>query len=157
MVARGNIQARQRLLEQRLTGLDPRVLAVYERMHARELAYREQVFKLYPALRVNQILDRSNRRIGTGVVRGWLRERQIFAFIHRGHFCFPAFEFALGGPKPVVHEVLSRIEPLHGWEAMFWFAGANGWLEGEAPVDLLDRDPVAVVQAASHANDMVSD
>lgn len=157
MVARGNIQARQRLLDERLTGLDPRVLAVYERMHARELAYREQVFELYPALRVNQIPDRSHTKIGTGVVRGWLRERRIFAFIHRSHFWFPAFEFAVGEPKPVVQEILRLLQPVHGWEAMFWFVGANGWLDGDPPVDLIDRDPVAVVQAAAHANDLISD
>ena len=59
MVARGSIQVRQRLLEQRLTGLDLRFLAVYERMHVRELAYREQVFGLYPTFRVDQIPDRN--------------------------------------------------------------------------------------------------
>lgn len=91
------------------------------------------------------------------MVRRWLRERQIFAFIHRRHFWFPAFEFAVGEPKPVLQEILNLIRPLHGWEAMFWFVGANGWLEGDAPVDVLDVDPVAVVLAASHANDMISD
>jgi hypothetical protein len=157
MVARGNVEDRHRRLAEQLEGLDPRVLAVYERMHARELAYRDQVVKRYPALRVNQLPDRCHRRIGTAVVRRWLRERQIFAFIHQRHFWFPAFQFAAGEPKPVVYEVLHRIQPLNGWQAMFWFVGANGWLEAGAPVDLIDSDPVAVVLAASHANDLMSD
>ena len=98
MAARGNAQARQRRLEERLTGLDPRVLAVCERMHARELAYREQVFELHPALRVNQIPDRSNKRIGTGVIRGWLRKRQIFAAppTSRAGDCYAAAFFLAG-------------------------------------------------------------
>lgn len=157
MVARGNIQTRQRLLEERITGLDPRVLAVYERMHARELAYRERVFEEYPAVLVNQITDRSERIVCTGLVRRWLRERRIFAFSRRRHFWFPAFHYAVGEPKHVVHEVLEQMQPLNGWQAMFWFVGANGWLDGDAPVDLIDRDPAAVVEAASHENDLTSD
>jgi hypothetical protein len=157
MVARGNIQARQRLLKERLTGLDPKVLAVYERMHARELEYREQVFELYPAIRVNKVPDRDHGSVCTNVVRRWLRERRIFAFIHRRHFWFPAFEFSGGEPKPVVRDILLLIQPVHGWEAMFWFVGTNGWLESGAPVDHMDRDPATVVLAASHANDVMSD
>ena len=157
MVARGNIQVRQRLLEERLTGLDPRFPAVYERMHVRELAYREQVFELYPTFRVDQIPDRNGGNLCTAAVRQWLRERRIFAFIRRRHFWFPAFEFAAGEPKPVVHEILLLIQPVHGWEAMFWFVGANGWLESGAPVDHMDSNPAAVVLAASHANDLTSD
>jgi hypothetical protein len=157
MVARGNVEARHRRAAEQLNGLDPRVLAVYERMYARELACRERVLERYPALRVNQIADRRHRRIGATLVRRWLRERQIFAFIHQRHYWFPAFQFAAGEPKPVVYEVLHRIQPVNGWQAMFWFAGANGWLEASAPVDLIDRDPVAVVLAAAHANDLMSD
>ena len=157
MVARGNIQARQRLLEERLTGLDPKVLAVYQRLHARELAYREEVLTLYAAFRVDQVPDRNHGRVCTSVVRRWLHERRIFAFIHRRHFWFPAFEFAAGEPKPVVGEILRLIQPVHGWEALYWFVGANGWLEGGTPVDQMDQDPAAVLEAASHFNNMTSD
>jgi hypothetical protein len=39
----------------------------------------------------------------------------------------------------------------------FWFTAANGWLEGEVPVELIDLDLMAVVTAASHARDKISD
>ena len=157
MVARGNLQSRQRRLEKQLTGLDVRVLAVYERMHARELTTREHIFSSYPAFLVSAITDRQGERVHTALVRRWLREVQVFAFVHRRHYYFPAFEFAAGEPKPIVRELLQRARPLDGWHAMSWFVAANGWLEDAAPVDLMDHDPEAVVQAADHANDLVSD
>lgn len=69
------------------------------------------------------------------------------------------------GPLPLLVRRLlasaSHAERTRGhihWDLeMFWFVGANGWLDDDAPVDLLDRDPEAVVEAASHANDMISD
>ncbi len=35
-----------------------------------------------------------------------------------------------------------------GWEAACWFVCPNDWLSGQRPVDLVDRDVHAVVQAA---------
>ena len=37
---------------------------------------------------------------------------------------------------------------------MYWFVGANGWLEGGAPLDHMDEEPAAVLEAASHYNDL---
>jgi len=53
--------------------------------------------------------------------------------------------------------VLAHLAPWKGWDAMYWFAGANVWLEDKTPIDLLDKDPAGVIQAASHAHDEISD
>lgn len=137
--------------------MDRRLKAVYERMFRRELAYREQLFNRFPAFLVNGIPDSRGRRIRSGIVRGWLHERRIFAFHHRHHYHFPAFQFARGEPKAIIGRALALVRPLDGWHAMFWFVGANGWLEAGSPVEMLDIDPSGVLEAASHSNDEISD
>lgn len=137
--------------------MDRRLQAVYERMYRRELAYREQLYRRYPAFLVNGIPDSRSRRIRSRVVRAWLHEQRIFAFHHRGHYHFPAFQFSAGEPKPIVGKVLALVRPQDGWHAMFWFVGANGWLEAGSPVEMLDVDPEGVIEAATHANDEMSD
>jgi hypothetical protein len=140
-----------------MAGLDSKVLSVYERMHAREVAFREEILRLYAAHRVDQIPDPHRGFACTSDIRRWLREGRAFAFIRGRHFWFPAFEFAAGHPKAVVGDVLRLIQPAHGWEAMYWFVGANAWLESGAPIDHMDLDPNAVLEAASHFNDQISD
>lgn len=81
----------------------------------------------------------------------------MFAFRHAGHFYFPAFQFINGAPKPLVRRLLTLVRPTSGWHAMFWFVGANAWLEDASPVDVFDDEPDAAIEAASHANDLISD
>jgi hypothetical protein len=38
---------------------------------------------------------------------------------------------------------------LSDWQVAFWFVGANGWLGGREPAEVLD-DGDAVVEAATH-------
>lgn len=152
---RNTPEQQQRVAE--FAGLDRRLKAVYERMYRRELADREKIFNRFPAFLVNGIADSRGRSIRSEVVRGWLRERRVFAFQHRRHYHFPAFQFAAGEQKPIIAQSLSLVQPLDGWHAMYWFVGANGWLEAGSPVELLDLDPEAVLEAARHANDEMSD
>jgi hypothetical protein len=96
--------------------------------------------------------------VPTNFIRCWLRHRLLFAFRHAGRYRFPAFQFANGVPKAVIGRVIGLIYPMDGWVVMYWFAAANGWLdEGASPVSVLDTDPNAVLIAASHANDLISD
>jgi hypothetical protein len=37
-----------------------------------------------------------------------------------------------------------------GWQTALWFVGANGWLDGARPVDLLATEPARVAEAARH-------
>jgi len=143
--------------EEAFAGMEPALRAAYERIYSRELAARERIFLEYPAYLVAGIPDHTCRRVATATVRQWLREKRIFMFLYRWHYWFPVFQFAAGSPKPLVEEVCRKIQPSNGWQTMYWFVGANGWLEGAAPVDLMDSDPDSVLEAASHANDLMSD
>lgn len=149
---------RRKSLESVFAGMSPELRAVYDRMHRRELACREELFKQYPTFLVNEIPDAYGNRVPTTFIRCWLRHRLLFAFRHAGRYRFPAFQFANGTPKAVIGKVIGLIYPMDGWVVMYWFAAANGWLdEGASPVSVLDTDPDAVLIAASHANDEISD
>jgi len=138
--------------------MSPELRAAYERMHRRELAYREELFKLYPSYLVNEIPDAYGNRVPTTFIRCWLRHRHCFAYVHDGRYRFPTFQFANGVPKAAIARVIALLYPMDGWVVMFWFAAANGWLdEGVSPLSVLDTDPEAVLVAASHANDLISD
>ena len=137
--------------------MDPKLKAAYERIFARELVAREQIFLEYPSFVVNAVPDRAGKAIPAGTIRRWRREQRVFAFRHKGHYFFPSFQFSEGAPKPIIGQLLRLVRPAHGWHAMFWFVGANGWLEVGAPVEYLDSDHTAVIEAACHANDEISD
>lgn len=79
----------------------------------------------------------------------WKQDGKIFSVAHRGTTYYPAFQFApTGRPRPVVARVLEALGGDDGWETALWFTAANGYLEGARPVDLLETDPEAVVEAA---------
>jgi hypothetical protein len=138
--------------------MSPELRAVYLRMYRQELAYRRELFAGYPTFLINEIPDAYGNRLPASKIRRWIRERQCFAYRHQGRFRFPAFQFVNGGPKAVVARVIGLLYPMDGWVVMYWFAAANSWLkEGTSPVSVLDTDPDAVLAAASHANDLISD
>jgi len=82
----------------------------------------------------------------------WKSKRSIFAIHSRGTDYFP--EYALDpneGYRPV--KTLAAIlavfkDRKDGWGVAYWFAGANGFLGGRRPQDLLVSDPNAVLEAA---------
>lgn len=140
-----------------LRNMEPALRAVYEQLFESERGVRASIFREYPSFVATWIPDRAGKTLPTRVVHNWWREARVFAFRHHGHFYFPMFQISHGYPKPVVQEVLALVQPEDGWHAMFWFVGANGWLGGRSPVECLGTNPQAVVDAASHANDEISD
>ncbi len=81
----------------------------------------------------------------------WKQERRIFSVQHQGATVFPGYQFDTAGrPRPVIAEVVDRLGSQSSeWELALWFVAETGWLSGRRPVDLLDRDPRAVAEAAS--------
>lgn len=140
---------------------------VYEELHERELVFREEVFGEHPTLTAVQLADSCHPPGMVSKVERWRAERRVFAFSHRGQDRYPAFQFQGGTPKAVIHQVLERLagpdsrpyreSPFSDWATMFWFVGANVWLDDNLPFQLLDEDPEAVVMAAGHARDAISD
>ena len=76
---------------------------------------------------------------------------EVFGFEWQHGFWIPMFQFELRdlsvkpGPRQVVAE-LARV--FDGWTLAVWFAHANSWLQGRRPVDLLDSQLPAVLEAA---------
>jgi len=119
---------------------------------------RERLFLEFPTFSVTTVPGPEGRLLPAATVTEWRREQPIFAFDHHAQDRYPAFQFDAGLPKPIVGRILQLVRPENGWHAMFWFAAANAWLEGDkSPVDLVDLDPDAVTEAAQHANDQISD
>jgi hypothetical protein len=158
MVSRRRKTLEQQSVEAGVAEMSPELRAVYEGMHRRELAYRDELFKRYSTYLVNEIPDASGNRAPTTLVRRWLCHRDCFAYWHDGRYRFPTFQFANGLPKAAIARVIALLYPMDGWVVMYWFAAANAWLDEDAqPVSVLDTDPEAVLVAASHANDLISD
>jgi hypothetical protein len=137
--------------------MSPELQAVYRRFAARERVTREKLFRHVLTATVREIPDASGCAHPVATVRAWRRQGLIFAFRHHARDYFPLFQFECGTPKPIVDQVLRLVCPDDGWHALYWFEGANGWLEGMSPVDVMDSDPSAVLKAARHANDEISD
>jgi hypothetical protein len=81
----------------------------------------------------------------------WKQEGRIFSVPRHELRLFPGFQFdEQGRPKQVIAAVIgelgSRLTP---WELALWFAKASGRLGGRRPVDLLDDEPRAVIEAAT--------
>ncbi|MBC8088559.1 MAG: hypothetical protein H7Z40_14940 [Phycisphaerae bacterium] len=138
--------------------MDPELKAAYARIRAREMQARERLFLEFPTFSVTTVSGPEGSLLPAATVTAWHRAQRIFSFDHQGQDRYPAFQFDAGLSKPIVGRVLQLVRPENGWHAMFWFAAANAWLDGDkSPVELLDVDPDAVAEAAQHANDQISD
>jgi hypothetical protein len=81
----------------------------------------------------------------------WKGEGKIFAVSHQGRDYFPGFQFEIGGrPRTAIADALEALGGARGWQTALWFTGANGYLDDRRPVDVLDTEPEAVVEAARH-------
>jgi hypothetical protein len=106
-----------------------------------------------------------------GIARGedlarWLEDRQlgdfvtlarlivsgvVFSFEWQDAFWIPMFQFdrhdlsVRPGPQRVLAELAADFD---GWSLAVWFAEPNSWLADRRPVDLLESNLDAVLQAA---------
>src|SRR5579872_2886214 len=80
------------------------------------------------------------------------RESKVVALEYEGTTYVPSFQFdEKGRPRPAVARVIEILgEDTSDWGIALWFTGANDWLDGKRPVDLLEDDPKEVIQAAEH-------
>ena len=82
----------------------------------------------------------------------WRKQNKIFAITLGGRELYPAFQFdETGRPRPIIKElleILSRDDERTEWDNALWFAGDSGWLDGRTPIDCLDSDRDAVINAA---------
>jgi hypothetical protein len=83
----------------------------------------------------------------------WRVDGRIFG-VHSGRrLVYPLFQLKEGRPREVVGEVLRHLRPkMTDWEIFAWFTVPDTWsCHGRRPMDVLDHEPEAVVEAARHA------
>jgi hypothetical protein len=97
-------------------------------------------------------LGGSSARNPSALASRWKAEGRIFAVPSGRTDLFPAFQFdTFGQPRPVVAAVLGHLGRESDWARALWWTAPSGWLGGRRPIDVLDQDPEAVVEAARRA------
>ena len=118
----------------------------------RNAVAREQLMQEFGALTSADIGRVSGSRAANkaALAHRWKSDGRIFAVTHHATSYFPGFQFTEDGfPLPIIAPILKLLgDRLSPWELALWFTGANGWLGGARPVDLLTRNPDRVVEAA---------
>ena len=116
---------------------------------------RQALLREFGALTSADVADLvgSRAKNRAALANRWHKEGRIFSLLHHGQTFFAGFQFGQDGqPFPVVAEVMRAFgqKPGEGWQMALWFTGANGWLGGARPVDLLATDPERIADAARH-------
>ena len=140
----------ERLMPERLRVPAPAVV-----LQARRNAEaRTALLGEFGALRSAEVAELAGSRAANRAALGnrWRAENRVVAVPVGDELLYPGFQFTTEGrPHPTVGAALRTLRSARGlsdWQAALWFAGANGWLGGRRPVDLLDEDPGAVEDAA---------
>lgn len=87
-------------------------------------------------------------------LRAWRETKMIFSVLHEGTELFPAYAFSIDKLQPIagLQAVLMLFAGKRNeWGAAYWFAGANGYLGGKRPQDVLRTNPGEVLLAAHDA------
>lgn len=92
---------------------------------------------------------RANGYHWLGPAKRWRRRGLVFAVEVCGQTRYPGFQFdAAGRPQPIIAAVIEAFGTcLTGWELALWFTGANDWLGGLRPVDVLNAREDVVAAA----------
>jgi hypothetical protein len=126
-------------------------------MAQRLSARRSRLLKEFGYATAEQLADLNHSQASnrTALADNWKKRRQAFSVHHRDddgrpREVFPLFQFQDGRPLRAVQPVIEAFgEHKAPWKLALWFTSNNGWLRGQArPVDLLESDPDAVVEAA---------
>jgi Protein of unknown function (DUF2384) len=117
---------------------------------------RSALFAEFGALRSAEVAELAGSRAANraALANRWRGEQRVVAVQVGDELLYPGFQFMSDGkPHPTVASALAELRS-HGhvsdWQAALWFVAANGWLGGRRPVDLLDTEPAALVDAAAH-------
>jgi hypothetical protein len=110
---------------------------------------RRELLTDFDQIAVRKTSQRSKRGRS---LNDWRRHGLVFGVAIRDEVLYPKFQFDENDePRPVVERVLTALptELMTPWEIALWWTSGNGWLDGQRPVDLMDKEPAAVVEAAA--------
>lgn len=70
----------------------------------------------------------------------WIEAKLVFAVMdEHNNELFPSFQFENSEPIEIISIILNRLpNDMTQWQVAFWFWGANGYIDGEAPQQCLD-------------------
>jgi hypothetical protein len=131
-------------------GMAPELLGRYER--ARENAVKE--FGLLRSEDLARAIHSTAENVSL-VASKWRRKGEIFAVNYGGKPGYFAFQFdpMTGRPKPAIAKIIEAFPPdTDGWRLALWLTSVNPRLAGRRPVDVLDKDPDKVIEAAKGEN-----
>jgi len=113
---------------------------------------REDFLKTYSALGAEDVhqLSGSNATNKAALAGSWRTKKDIFGIENNNRQLYPAFQFdsTTGKPKPVIARILKALKNMGPWQTAIWFTNPNPSLQRKRPIDLLDKDPTKVVNAA---------
>lgn len=134
---------------------DPKIpQEIREQMIADAIALKEEFFEDIPVLTASSVtaLAQIPAREAEDTLGSWRSGRRVLSIKREDEIVYPAFQFGADGqPFHIVHEVLnlfSQVASRTDWDNAMWFAGANGWLGGKQPFELLVDAPEKVKHAA---------
>jgi hypothetical protein len=83
-------------------------------------------------------------------LRLWKEKKDILSVVHERVELFPAYAFADKlQPFAELKAILMLFDAKKNyWGTAYWFAGANGYLDGQRPQNVLQPDPDRVLPAA---------
>jgi hypothetical protein len=120
----------------------------------RNVEARSTLLEEFGALRSQEVADLAESRASNraALANRWRGENRVVAVPVGDDLLYPGFQFsAEGKPKPAIGAAVAwlRSDPhTTDWQAALWFATPTSWLGDKRPVDLLDEDPDAVIDAA---------
>jgi hypothetical protein len=81
----------------------------------------------------------------------WIVTRRVVSYVWRSEILVPLFQFDpddMSLRRETGQVVDELADAFDDWELAAWFARPNSWLQDAAPVELIDVDQPAVLQAA---------
>jgi len=115
---------------------------------------RSALLTEFGALRSQDVADLAESRATNraALANRWRTENRVVAVPVGDELLYPGFQFnSEGKPKPAIGPTidLMRSDPhTTDWQMALWFVTPTSWLGARRPVDLLDEDPDAVINAA---------
>ena len=141
-----------RLIEMAMPLVSERTSAAVIYQAQRNASLRAKFLRTYELLPAEQVhaLYGSSAKNRAALAARWRADRKIFAIEHQGRLLYPAFQFdEVGRPKAVIGRILDALGRGTGaWQTAIWFTTPNSWLDRRKPVDLLEREPDRVIDAA---------
>lgn len=117
--------------------------------NARERVRFLETYACYTSKEVAKLAGHEAANASATTTR-WKKAGKIFGLPFKDGELYPAFQFVDGQPRFIIELLLGIFDGERTpWQIAFWIVSSNSWLDGEAPADLLAKDPDAVFAAAA--------